>query len=196
VFVHRIDELYRYCFDAQLFKAGQLADDGNPSIDMMNAIQKKRIYDEITIPLFCEDALNSTQVSIPFTNSAKAIDLPSPNKIQSTIDRFKANIKRRLPDCKFNIKKSIRAAELCYSVLLMEDMQLRKEDGIKFEFDLPEYAHLFGDMHLVQTAIYLGARIMTKDIPLTKMASYASIQCDHVPQPAQKTRPPETLSGG
>lgn len=182
VFVHRIDEYYHYCFDSDLFKNGQLPDKGNPNIDTVNAIQKRRIHDEITLSLSCEDALNATKFGALFTNTAKAKDLPSPDKIRSTINRFKANIVRRIPDARLNIKKSIRAAELCFSTLLMEDIQLRKEAGAKFEFDEQKYDNLFGDMHIVQTAIYLGARIMTKDNLLSQMANYAGIKCDNVPQ--------------
>jgi len=189
VFVHRIDDCYCYCFDSQLFKAGKLPDERNPNIDTVNTIQKQRIYDEITISLFCEDALYATQFAAPFTNTAKANDLPPPEKIRSTIDRFKANILRRIPDAKLNIKKSIRAAELCFSTLLMEEIQLRKEEGTKFEFDDHKYDNLFGDMHIVQTAIYLGARIMTKDNLLTQMANYAGIKCDHVPQISNGAKP-------
>lgn len=45
-----------------------------------------------------------------------------------------------------------------------------------------KYEHVFGDMHIVQTAIYLKASILTKDKKLEQMANYADIKCYHVPQ--------------
>ena len=182
---YRIDEHYRYVFDVEKFKAAT-SKAGNksvkePDIAQINAIEKQRIHNEIGIALFCEDALSQTQAGAAFRESGIGTNLPTPEKIQSTIDRFKSNIKRRLPDCKLNINKSIRAAELCYCTLLMEDSQHRTDAGTRFEFDLPERKNVFGDMHIVQSAIYLGAKIITKDKLLEKMAGYAEIECCHVP---------------
>jgi hypothetical protein len=98
------------------------------------------------------------------------------------IRKLKAHIERRLPECKYNIKKSKLAVELCYATLLVEDTE---PQGIRWEFDESDYEHVFGDMYIVQTAIYLGTKIMTKDRKLSQMASYAGIKCCHVPEVKQ-----------
>jgi predicted nucleic acid-binding protein len=95
------------------------------------------------------------------------------------VSKLKTHIQRRLPECKYNKKKSKHAIELCYATLLIEDTEPK---GIRWEFDEPNYEHVFGDMYIVQTAIYLGAKIMTKDRKLSQMASYADIKCCHVPE--------------
>ena len=75
-----------------------------------------------------------------------------------------------------------KLVNLCYLTLLMEDTQPKKDEGPRYEFDLPKYEHVFGDMYVVQTAIYLRASILTRDAKQTQMASYADIKCYHVPR--------------
>ena len=189
VFAHKLDEHYRYLYDMTKFKRdcknGEFAKSQTESATAINTVNKKRLHDEIGISLFLEDALTQSPIGTDFINSGVSADLPPAEKLKKTIESFKRGIKNRLPLAKHNIKKSIRVAELCYCTLLMEDNQARTDSGARFEFDLADYPNLFGDMYITQTAVYLGARILTKDNGVFKMASYASIECHNVPQPAK-----------
>lgn len=137
-------------------------------------VDKRLITDHIGLAFSFAQILNSP-VLIEYRKSSKASDLPAPNDVPKALELLKKDIKRRLPQCRHNIGKSKIAAEACYATLLMEDEQIRAE------FDELDYAHAFGDMYILQTALYLGAKIMTKDKPLTKMAGYAGVKCFHVP---------------
>lgn len=143
------------------------------------------IRDHIRLAFLFSAPLDSA-ISLSFIDSGKASDLPSPDKIKKTIDVLKGDIRRRLPACKHDIGKSKRAVEVCYATLLIEDTE---PEGIRFEFDEPNYENIFGDMYFVQTAIYLGAKIMTKDRKLDQMASYAGIKCFHVPSLIKQRQP-------
>lgn len=180
VIVERIDEPFRHAFDIpKLSEASRGKGDALTRQKAQNwktiEIEKRLIIDHIGLAFLFAEILNS-----PFLNayreSDKASDLPAPDKVPKVMELLKSDIKRRLPQCRYDIGKSKIAAEACYATLLMEEKQIRAE------FDEPNYAHVFGDMYIVQTALYLNAKILTKDKPLTKMAGYAGIECCHVPK--------------
>jgi hypothetical protein len=50
----------------------------------------------------------------------------------------------------------------------MEDNQPRKLEGTRFELDDLDYHNLFGDMYIMQAAIYLEANIITNARSLNK----------------------------
>jgi hypothetical protein len=113
----------------------------------------------------------------------KASDLPPADKLEKKIAGTKNEIMRHAPECKHNMDKAKTLVCMCYACLLMEDKEPKMNQGPRYEFDLPEYENVFGDMYVVQTAIYLRASILTRDGPQTQMASYAGINCYHVPRP-------------
>jgi len=188
ILVDRIDEPFHYAFDkAKLTEAskGKGPTVAKQKAEMPTKIEKEKelIRDHIRLAFLFSGPLDST-ISLAFIDSGKASDLPSPDKIQKTIEVLKGDIRRRLPACKHDIGKSKRAVEVCYATLLIEDTE---PTGIRIQFDKPNYANVFGDMYILQTAIYLGANIMTKDRKLAQMASYAGIKCFHVPSPIKQT---------
>lgn len=167
VLVDRIDQHFRYTFDnAKLTEASK---GKGPTV----ARQKAELWKII------ETEKNLIR---PLIESHNAADLPPPDQIRVKIDTFKSEIKRLAPECKHNINKAKKLVMLCYATLLMEGTKPKRNEGPRYEFDLPEYEHVFGDMYVVQTAIYLRANILTKDGPQTQMASYADIKCYHVPR--------------
>lgn len=183
VLIDRIDESFGYVFDMpNLREASREKGEAFVKQKEDNWIHiendKTLIRNHIGLELLFTASLGSTPISVEFIHSGKASDLPLADKIQNAIDRLKANIKRRLPACKHNIGKSKIAVELCYATLVLEDIE---PNGTRWQFDKPKYEHVFGDMYIVLTAIYLGAKIMTKDRKLAQMASYAGIKCVHVP---------------
>ena len=180
VIVERIDEPFRYAFD--LPKLSEASRGRGEILANQKAINwqsiegdKKLILNHIELAFLFAKILNSPLLGA-FRKSGKASDLPPPDKVAKVMELLKGDIWRRLPECKHNIKKSKITAEACFATLLMDDSQIRAE------FDEPNYEHVFGDMYIVLTAIYLRAKIMTKDMGLTKMAGYAGIECHHVPR--------------
>lgn len=178
ILVDKIDEPFHYAFDnPKITEAsrgkGETVAKQKAEIWGQIEEEKKRFRFEIFVA-----TLDLGSITLPFNNSGKACDLPSPDAMQNAIDRSKNNVKRRLSECKYNVKKSKRVVELCYVTLLLEDAEPK---GIRSEFDEPRYEHVFGDMYILQMAVYLGANIMTKDKKLEKMASYTGIKCCHVP---------------
>jgi hypothetical protein len=184
VLVERIDEYFQYEFDMpKLTEAsrekGEIFAKQKAENKKSIEVEKELIREHINCELLFATTLDHSPISIAFMSSGKAYDLPLPNEMPNVVNRLKARIQRRLPECKYNIKKSKRAVEVCYATLLVEDTETK---GIRWEFDEPDYEHVFGDMYIVQTAIYLGAKIMTKDGKLSQMASYAGIKFCHVPE--------------
>ena len=167
ILVDRIDEHFRYAFDnAKLAEASK----GKGEIV---ARQKAEIWNIIE---------NDKRHLRNLLRFEKATDLPPPDKLQPMIDVFKSEIKRLAPECKHNINKATKLVNLCYLNLLMEDTQSKKDEGPRYEFDLPQYEHVFGDKYVVLAAIYLRVNILTRDGPQRQMASYADINCYHVPR--------------
>jgi len=184
VLVERIDEHFQYEFDIpKLTEASREKGETFVKQKAENRksieVEKELIREHINFELLFATALDHTSISVAFMSSGKASDLPLPNEMPNVVNRLKAHVARRIPACKYNIKKSKRAVEVCYATLLVEDAEPK---GIRWEFDEPDYEHVFGDMYIVQTAIYLGSKIMTKDRKLSQMASYAGIKCCHVPK--------------
>ncbi|MGO8836648.1 MAG: hypothetical protein ACLQAH_07145 [Limisphaerales bacterium] len=184
VLVERIDEYFQYEFDIP--KLSEASREKGETFAKQKKENRKSIEDEkglirahIGNELFFAVSLDRTPISLAFGTSGKASDLPTPQEMPNVVSKLKAQIKRRLPECKYNIKKSKRAIELCYATLLVEDTEPK---GIRWEFDEPDYEHVFGDMYIVQTAIYLGAKVLTRDRKLSQMACYAGIKCCHVPE--------------
>lgn len=171
IMVDRIDEHFRHTFNNA--KLTQASKGKGPTV----AQQKKIIWEII------ETEKNGIR---PLIEARRAADLPPPDQIRVKIETFKSEIKRLAPECKHNISKAKKLVMLCYATLLMEDSQPKQNEGPRYEFDLPQYEHVFGDMYVVQTAIYLCAKILTKDGPQTQMAGYAGIKCFHVPRPPVK----------
>lgn len=180
VIVERIDEPFRYAFDipklseASRGKGEVLAKQKATNWKSIE-VEKRMILDHIGLAFLFAQILNSPLLNA-FRQSGKASDLPSPENVPKVMELLKGDIGRRLPECRHTIKKSKIAAEACYATLVMESSQIRAE------FDEPNYEHVFGDMYIVQTALYLGAKILTKDKLLTKMAGYTGITCCHVPK--------------
>ena len=171
VLIDKIDEHYRYCFDID--RLSEASRGKGPTV----ATEKAKIWNHIE--------QDKSEIR-PIIEAEKASDLPPPEQLQIKINVFKSEIKRLLPECRHNVHKSRKMAILCYSTLLMEDDQPRKDEGTRFEFDCPQYENVFNDMYIVLGAIYLGAFIMTIDRKLTQMASYAGVKCSHV---AQRVKP-------
>ena len=167
ILVDRIDEYFRYTFDHT--KITEASKGKGETV----AKQKIEVWNII------ENEKRELRNILGFHNAA---DLLPPTKLQPAIDAFKSEIKRLAPECKHNINKAKKLVSFCYLNLLMEDTQPKKDEGPRYEFDLPQYEHVFGDMYVVLTAIYLRANILTRDGPQRQMASYADINCYHVPR--------------
>jgi hypothetical protein len=162
IMVDRIDEHFRYVFNlpaltkASKGKGKTVAEQKEQNRRTIDA-HKKQIRDMLRI--------------------VNATDLPPPTNLMLTVmaDTFKQFIKLQIGQCRYNVQVSAKVNTLCYTTLLLEDMQIRKE------FDLPSYENVFGDMYILLTALYLTANILTRDAALTRMANYANVKCYHVP---------------
>ena len=176
VLIERIDEAYQHVFDIKKFDEGLDKTSGLYAKDKRkNWIDNFVTKDEINTDIFV--ALLSPETNqCGFMQTMQAVQLPRPDTIGNVIQKFKDDIKRRLPDCKYKFNKSIVAARKCFCVSLLENKVVRNQ------YDDPNNANLFGDMRLLAIAIYLGAKIATEDKGLKKMAGYAEIKCDSFSQ--------------
>ena len=176
VHLDRIDSSFAQVFDME--KLEKASDKSGEAFAKQKALEKinnehdkTAIRNHIGLELFFLSALGSTPIKTDFIQSGKASDLPNRDSIHEIISRIQADIQRRLPTCKHNLKKTKNVVERCYAKLLLEDRKTRND------FDRPDYDNVFGDMYIVSTAIYLGANILTADNGLKQMASYAGIKC-------------------
>lgn len=182
ILIDRMDSCFQYCFDeSRLSQASK----GKGEIFLKQKVvhrhqveyEKEQICFHLDLELLFSANSGQPPVSQSFLTTRKACDLPPPEEMQYATDRLKSNISQRYPSCKYNVNKSKTLVEMCHRTLLLDDIRIRTE------FDDPQKENVFGDMYILFGAIYLGARIMTRDVRLTKMASYAGINCCHVPQP-------------
>jgi hypothetical protein len=185
ILIDRIDEPFKDVFDIlRLRRASKQKPE--PTAEVWNGIEieKDKIRDIIRQMFAKMTERGGVPVGTVFMKSGRAADLPSNTDTQVMADAFKIIIKqmRLADDSLYQVSKSQKLSHLCYATLLLEDKQERKDEGTRFEFDCPQYEHVFGDMHIVQTAIYLKASILTIDKKLEQMASYANVKCYHVPQ--------------
>jgi len=186
IMVDRIDEYFRYVFnDKALAESSRGVGEHIAKQRQTNAkgieVDKFLIRGHIRLAYQFSNGLDSAQILAALGGAKKTSDLPSQDCIQSTINVLKTDIKARIADCKYNVNLTKMVAEMCYAVLLLEDAD-RNEAGTRTKFDKADYPNVFGDMYILQGAIMLGAKIMTKDKKLIQMANYAGIKCDHVPQ--------------
>ncbi len=176
VHIDRIDSSFGHVFDMEkLEKASDKSGEAFAKLKKQEKVNndhdKTAIRNHIGLELFFLSALGTTPIKTNFIQSGKASDLPNRDSIHEIISRFQADIQRRLPKCKHNLKQTKNAVERCYARLLLEDRKTRND------FDKPDYDNVFGDMYIVSTAIYLGANILTGDNGLKQMATYAGVKC-------------------
>jgi hypothetical protein len=185
ILIDRIDEPFKDVFDLKSLRRAS-KQKPEPTVQVWNGIEieKNKIRDIIRQMFAKMTELGRVAIGTAFIKSGLAADLPSNSETQVMADAFKIIIKqmRLADDSLYQVSKSQKLSHLCYATLLLEDQQERKDEGTRFEFDCPQYEHVFGDMHIVQTAIYLNASILTKDKKLEQMASYADVRCYHLPQ--------------
>jgi len=181
ILIDRMDSHFQYCFDdAKLSKASK----GKGQIFTQQKIvhrhqieyEKEQICFQVDLELLFSANSEQPPIDMTFCTTHKACNLPPPSDLKYATDRLKANIKQRYPSCKYNVTKSKTLVEMCHRTLLLEDTKIRAE------FDDQKRENVFGDMYILLAAVHMGAKIMTKDIRLTTMASYAGISCHHVPQ--------------
>jgi len=180
VLIDRIDGYFKYCFDeAKLSNASKGKGEQFARQKEIQRLQMEHEKEQIRFNLELEllFSANSGQppVSLAFLTTRKACDLPAPDKMKYATDKLKANIKQRLPACKHNVAKSKILVEICHRTLLLEDTKIRQE------FDDPQKVNVFGDMYILLGAVHIGAKIMSHDVRLARMAEYAGIKCCHVP---------------
>lgn len=179
--IERIDEAYQYEFDIALLRKaskedGPFYEKHKAKRSAENLIEKSRAIFNIDLDILVSANSGQPPVNLTFWTTRKACDLPSPQEMKYATDRMKNNIKQRYPTCRYNLKNTSNLVATCHRTLLLEDLKIRAE------FDDPQKINVFGDMHILQAAIYLGANILSKDVRLQTMASYAGIKCFHVPQ--------------
>jgi hypothetical protein len=180
ILIDRMDSHFQYCFDdAKLSRAskgkGEIFAKQRTTHRQQTEYEKEQIRFQVGLELLF--SVNSSQppASKTFWTTGKACDLPPPDELKYVVDKLKNNIRQNYPACKHNVNKSKTLVEMCHRALLLEDTRIRQE------FDDPTKENVFGDMYILFAAIYLEAKIMTKDVRLAKMAEYAGMKWRHVP---------------
>lgn len=180
ILIDRMDSHFQYCFDdAKLSQAskgkGEIVAKQRIVHRQQTEYEKEQIRFQVGLELLFSVNSGQPPVSKAFWTTGKACDLPPTDDLKYATERLKINIKQRYSACKHNVNKSKTLVEMCHRTLLLEDARIRQE------FDDPKKENVFGDMYILFGAIYLAAKIMTKDVRLAKMADYAGIKWCHVP---------------
>jgi hypothetical protein len=108
----------------------------------------------------------------------QAIDeLGRPSQHLQLDDSLKATIERERPQCPLDFWRSEEVAMHAFARLLIRSQRARNE----FTSEGP---NLFGDEQLIQNALFLGAKILSKDNNVHTMAGYCGVRCFRdLPQP-------------
>jgi hypothetical protein len=181
IIIERIDEAFQYEFDIPKLRQasrgkGPFFEKQKAKHTAYNIEEKERATFNIELDLLFDVNSGQPRVSKKFWDTGKACDLPPPEELKYATDSLKNNIRQRVPACRFNVKNTINLVTICHRTLLLEDLRIRAE------FDDPEKVNVFGDMHILQAAIYLGANILSNDKRLKTMASYTGMNCWPVPR--------------
>jgi hypothetical protein len=178
--IDRIDKYFFNCFDGKKLSEASKGK-GELFNNQKTAYQRHVENERENVRFLLEvELILSANAKLPldhsFVTTRKACDLPPPNDLKYATDRWKENIKKRVPNCRYNVKQSKALVDKCHLTLLLEDEQIRKE------FDNPKRENVFGDRDILFGAVYLGAgaKIMTADKRLTQMAGYAGVVCCHL----------------
>ena len=166
VIIDRFDEPYKHAFDVQKFKEG-LDKTSNLSAQQQHRYLTNKMIGKDEILTHLSALLLSPQDNASkFLQTGKACDMPSPHHVQHLVSKLISEIKTRVPECKHKLNKSFVTARRAYEALLLKDKVERTK------FDDQAYDNVLGDMHVVCTAVFLGAKakIITDDIRLKKMA--------------------------
>ncbi len=97
-------------------------------------------------------------------------DLPLRNKIEAVEAEILEFVRDRAPLCRYDWWRSVEVARRCYALLLIQ------KGGIRTEFADPAYRHVFGDVTLVQNALFLRAGILSNDHAPKRMAGYTGLR--------------------
>jgi len=84
-------------------------------------------------------------------------------------DEFRLEIERKKPKCFKRFWESNDVARLAYSRLLLFSNKTRNE------FAKPNYANVFGDLHLIQNALFFNAGFASKDKAVVSMAKFCGL---------------------
>ena len=85
-------------------------------------------------------------------------------------DKLRLEIEHKKPRCFKRFWESNDVARLAYSRLLLFSLKMRNE------FDKPNYANVFGDLHLIQNALFFNAGYASEDWAVKKMAIQCNLQ--------------------
>ena len=88
---------------------------------------------------------------------------------QKKDDEFRLEIDRQKPKCFKRFWESNDVARLAYARLLLFSSKLRGE------FAKPNYGNVFGDLHLIQNALFFAAGFASEDWAVKRMATYCKL---------------------
>jgi hypothetical protein len=100
-------------------------------------------------------------------------DLPPPQYTERKKSQLVQIIRSGAVACCRDWWNAVRVASLCYAALLLEQDQVGKKT--RKEFCDPARRNVFGDTRLVADALWLNARILSKDAAVKRMAGYLRV---------------------
>ena len=100
-----------------------------------------------------------------------AQSLPKPSDLNEVRNRLTEFVNSKKQSCPLDWDLCSKVSVICYAIELARNRKLQTE------FFKPKYHNVFGDVVVLQNALFLNADILTGDKPLKRMASYVGKQC-------------------
>jgi hypothetical protein len=106
-------------------------------------------------------------------------EIPRLPSRESKDESFRLSIEQERPKCFKRFWESNDVARLGYARLLLGTDRISRE--ARKEFSEADYPNIFGDLHLVQNALFFNAGILSRDKGVKKMARLCGLQCLEIP---------------
>jgi len=166
VMIHRLDEHQRFALNMW-------------SLRLESRPRQKRLKDD---PEFIEREKDRTaknrQFKVHITHKILSVtDLVEPEDNDRKKLELIEIIRSKSAQCFKNYHEAAEIASLCYSALLLEPDEVGKKTRKEFhDKDGNPKRNCFGDTHLIQNALWLNSRIISKDAAVVRMAEYLNLR--------------------
>lgn len=158
VVLSRFDRYFRLCFDLK-----KLEEESQPCKERIDPRFKNR-QQATTDAIAMEKSAILTILGV----DAMA-NLPPRKALAHQEKQLLELIKEAAPLSRHHWNRAAKVARHCYSLLLLQDREVRHD------FDRPDKPNLFGDAALVQNALFLRASILSDDYAAKRMLGYTGL---------------------
>jgi hypothetical protein len=158
VCLHRIDPAFRLIFDQE-------------KLDRESRPRKQRTEPEFLDRQAREqEAIDAEKREILLVLGVRHItELPDRKNLVEQERRLLTAIQSASPLAYYNWEISVLSARQCYALMLIQKRRMRHE------FGLPDYRNVFGDVTLVQNALFMRSGILSNDDAPRRMLGYTGM---------------------